>query len=163
MAEVDVERLTKETIKDGGVLALLYFDMHGKERDQLVQLGTGFVQKLIAEEGVVYAVGEIDEPMEQGGMWATSLEVKLLTRDFGSLGRLCSMYSPFSLEVLKPEEVRMGVSEAQELLMGMSTSAYELKKIIFEKSSNAEDREKFQRGLKARAEAGKRLLEKKKE
>lgn len=157
-----MEKLTKETINDGGVLALLYFDVHGKEKDQLVQLGTGFVQRLIGEDGVVYAVGEIDEPMQQEDMWATSLEVKLLTRDFGALGRICSMYSPFSLEILQPDEVKLGVSEAQEVLMGMSTSTYELKKIIFEKSSSPEDKEKFNRGLRARMEAGKRLLEKKK-
>ena|GEM_PF-5635881 len=157
---VDIEKLTKETVRDGGVVALLYFDLHGKDKGNLTKVATGFVQRIIGEEGVAYAVGEIDEPLKQEDMYSTSVEVKVLAKDFSTLSRLCSSFSPFSVEILEPGEIRMGVGDAQELLLNISTVTYDLKRYIYEKVANAEDRAEFMKGVKTRMDMGKKLLEK---
>ncbi|MEM4272632.1 MAG: hypothetical protein QXH30_03495 [Candidatus Bilamarchaeaceae archaeon] len=162
MAEAkDLTSLIKKTIGDGGVLALLYFDLHGNNKETLVQLGAGLVQKVLKEEGIVFAKGEIDEPMENEGLFSTSIEMKVLTKDFSSLAGLCSNFCPFSLEVLEPQEIVLDTAHMQDLLMYISTSSHDYKKYIIEKLSTPETRAEYAKNLKNRAEIGKKLLEKK--
>ncbi|MBD3398099.1 hypothetical protein GF412_02785 [Candidatus Micrarchaeota archaeon] len=160
MSEVD--NLTEKTVEEGGVLALLYFDIHGTDRDTLVNLSTGLVQKVLKQDGVVFARGEIDEPMEAEGMFSTSLELKVLTKDVVSLAQLCADFSPFSLELLEPQEFRVPVPHMQDLFMFVSTNSHDYKKYILQKLSPPEKGAEYAKNLHARAELGKKLLEKKK-
>ncbi|MBI2080030.1 hypothetical protein HYT84_04645 [Candidatus Micrarchaeota archaeon] len=162
---VDVERLTKETIDKGGVLAMLYFDLHGTSKEILTQLGAGFVQKLLKEPGVVTALGEIDEPLETEDKktFSTSVEVKLLVKDFNFLANICALYSPFGVEILKPNDIKLNLDKAQDLLMNFSNSTFEYKKYILDKISSPADVERYRNHLKQKAELGKKLLEKKDE
>ncbi len=155
------ERLEKETVDKGGALALLYFDLHAANKDTLQQLGAALVQKLLQEKGVVYAIGEIDEPLENEGLFSSPVEVRVLAKNFSSLARICGNYSPFSLELLKPEEIRLPVDKAHELLMDIAINNYELKKLIIEKVYSKEDMEKFRKNLEGRLAMGKKLLENK--
>jgi hypothetical protein len=159
MSEVD--NLTEKIVGEGGVLALLYFDLHGTNKDSLVQLGTGLVQKILKQDGVVFARGEIDEPMETEGMFSTSLELKVLTEDVVSLAQICSDFSPFSLELLEPQEFRIPVPHMQDLFMFVSSTSHDYKKYILQKLSPPEKGAEYAKNLHARAELGKKLLEKK--
>jgi hypothetical protein len=158
----EVDKLTEKTVADGGVLAILYFDIHGSDKDTLVQLGTGMVQKVLKEDGVVFARGEIDEPVENEGLFSTSLELKVLVRDVVSLAELCANFSPFSLEILEPKEFRVPVSHMQDLFMFVSSNAHDYKKYILEKLSPPDQAAEYAKGLKSRVDLGKKLLEKKK-
>jgi len=158
---VDVEKVTKETVEKGGVLALLYFDLHGSSKETLQNLGAGFVQKLLKEEGVVFAMGEIDEPMERDPGFSTSVEVKILIKEFIQLEKLCALYSPLSIEILRPDEIKLSIDKAHELLMDISTKTFELKKFILQRTSSKEEVEKYKRDLEMKAELGKKLLERK--
>lgn len=159
MFMVDVDKLTKKTIDDGGILSLLYFDLHGKKKEELQQLGAGFVGKLLKEKGVVYAAGEIDEPVENNGVYSTSIKVKILTKDFNSLLLLCLNHCPFSLEILKPDMVNLTLDKAHNVLMNASTVSFELKKYIVERLAKAEEKEYYTQTMKKRMEMGKNLLE----
>ncbi len=162
MAEIkDLNMLIKKTVRDGGVLALLYFDLHGNNKETLVQLGAGLVQKVLNEEGVVFARGEIDEPMENNKLFSTSIEMKVLTEDLSSLAGLCSSFCPFSLEVIEPQGIFLDTAHMQDLLIFISTNSYDYKKYIIEKVSTPETRAEYAKNLQNRAEIGKRLLEKK--
>ena len=158
---VDVDKITKETIEKGGVLALLYFDLHGTSKETLTNLSAGLVQKILKEEGVVYALGEIDEPMEREQGFSTSVEVKILVRSFNLMGRVCAQYSPLSLEILRPDDIKLSIDQAHELLMNISTTTFEYKKFIIQRTSKKEDVEKYQKELEAKAKLGKKLLEEK--
>jgi hypothetical protein len=160
MSEVD--KVTEKAVNEGGILALLYFDIHGSDKDTLVQLATGFVQKVLKEKGVIFAKGEIDEPMESEGLFSTSLELKVLTKDVVSMAEICSNFCPFSLEVLEPQDFRMPVADMQDLLMFISSNSHDYKKYILQKVSPKEQQEAYKRNLRNRTEIGKRLLEKKK-
>ena len=157
----EVEKVTSKTIKDGGVLAVLYFDIHTKSKDKAQHIGAGFVEQLLKEPGVVYAVGEIDEPLQDGEMFSTYVQVKILVSGFQHLVNICAIHSPFNVEILRPDEIRLALSQAHEMLIGISTVTGDYKKYIIEKTSTPEELQRYQRILEKKAELGKKILEKK--
>ena len=160
MSEVD--RLTQKTVEEGGVLALLYFDIHGSDKDTIVQLGTGMLQKVLKEEGVVFARIEIDEPVESEGMFSTSLEMRVLVQEVTSLAQLCVNFSPFSIEILEPQNFKVPIAHMQDLFMFIASTSHDYKKYILQnKLATPEQQEEYAKNLKRRADLGKKLLEKK--
>lgn len=161
----DVEKLTKDTVKNGGVLAMMYFDIHAKSKELVQELGTGFINGLIQKEGVVFALGEIDEPIDngEGKNWSSSISVKILTKDFLSLAAICMAHSPFTVEILRPDEVRLPLSEAHEVLSVMSAATAEYKRYILTKLAGPEEKAQIEKNLKVRAEMGKKILGEKNE
>lgn len=160
----DVEKLTKKTIENGGVLAILYFDIHAKSKEAVRELGTGFINSVIQKPGVVFALGEIDEPVggEEGKNWSSSIELKVLTKNFTILAGLCSAHSPFTVEILRPDEISLQLNEAHEVLGLMSATTAEYKKYILTKLAKPGEKAAIEETLKRRAEMGKRILGKKK-
>jgi hypothetical protein len=106
-------------------------------------------------------MGEIDEPMERDPGFSTSVEVKILIRDFVMLEKLCAVYSPLSIEILRPDEINLSIDKAHELLMDIATRTFELKKFILQRTSSKEEIEKYKKDLEMKAELGKKILEKK--
>lgn len=162
-AKKDLKKLTEDLVKQGGVQALLYFDIHAATSEDVQNLGVGFINQLIKTPGVVYAMGEIDEPLavEEGKNVSSSIEVKLLTRNFLTLANLCLVYSPFNIEILKPDSVQIPLNEAHELLGQLSATTAEYKKTIITKLAKPEELAEFQKQLRLRAEMGKKILDKK--
>jgi hypothetical protein len=161
----DVEKLTRDTVKDGGVLAMMHFDIHAKSKELVQELGTGFVNSIIQKEGVVFALGEIDEPMDngEGKNWSSSIAVKILTKNFMTLGAICMANSPFTVEILRPDEIKMPLSQAHELLGVMSATTAEYKRYILTKLAKPEEKAQIEKNLKLRAEMGKKILGEKNE
>lgn len=158
---MDIEKLTQKTVEEGGILAILYFDLHANTKEALQQLGAGLVQKLLQEQGVVFALGEIDEPIENQGLFSTSVEVKILVKNLVLFAHICGDYSPFSIEILRPDEIKLSIDKAHDLLMNISINNYGLKKTMLEKVYRGEDLEKFKKVVLNRMELGKKILEKK--
>lgn len=160
---MDVKKVTDDAIKNGGVLAMLYFDLHAADKESAQQLGTGFVNHLIKTEGVIYALGEIDEPIGggEGKNFSTSISVKILCKDFIILSNLCLTHSPFNVEILRPDEINLPLNVAHEVLSLMAATTAEYKKYILTKIAKPEELQEFQEQLKVRAELGKKILEKK--
>lgn len=161
--KADVKKLTEKTVKEGGVLATLYFDVHAVTKEDVQKLSAGFLQHLIQIPGVVYAVGEIEEPIlsEDGKNFSSYIEVKILTRNFLTLANICLTYSPFTIEIHQPEEIKMPLHQANELLGQLSVTTADYKKAFLTRLANPEELTEFQRQLALRAEMGKKLIEKK--
>lgn len=161
----EVEKVTKDTVASGGVLAMLYFDLHAKTKEIVQELGTGFINSIIQKPGVVFALGEINEPVAggEGKNFSSSIEIKLLTKDFSTLAAICMAHSPFSVEILRPDEIKLSLDQAHSLLGTMSATTAEYKKYILTKLSSKEELARMQDNLKARADMGKRILKKKEE
>jgi len=159
---MDVKKITEKTVKDGGVLATLYFDIHAATNDAVQKLGAGFVEHLIKTPGVVYAVGEIDEPVvnEEGKNVSSSIEVKILTKNFLVLANICMEHSPFTVEIHQPSEVHLPLNQAIELLGQISATTAEYKRNFLMRLAKPEEIAELQRQLALRAEMGKKLLEK---
>lgn len=159
----EIEKLTKNTIANGGVLAMLYFDLHATTKEFVQELGTGFLNSLIEKPGVVFSIGEIDEPMGVEGKnnWSSSIEVKILTKDFASLAAIVMAHSPYTVEILRPDEIKLSLNEAHILLGTMSATTAEYKKYILMKVSKPDEIMDLQENLKRRADMGRKLLSKK--
>lgn len=158
----NVEKLTKDTIKEGGVLALLYFDIHAKDKESVQQLGAGFIKHILEKPGVVFALGEIDEPIpgEPGQNYSSSIEVKILTKNFLVLANICMENSPFTVEILRPDKIEMPLDMAHGLLANVSAITAEYKKQIITKLSSPAELAEFQKQLAMRAEMGRKILKK---
>lgn len=159
--KIDVDKLTRDTISKGGLLVMLYFDLHAGEKNLLGQLGTALLQKILQEPGVVYAIAEIDEPIELDGMFSSSVEIKVLSKDLAAIARICGNYSPFAVDIKQPDSITLTIDAAHDLLMNISTNNYELKRLIIEKVYSPQDLENFKKTIKSRVELGKKILENK--
>jgi hypothetical protein len=155
------KKLIDKTVAEGGVYATLYFDIHTKSKEKAQEIGAGFVETLLKEPGAVYAIGEIDEPIQNEDLYSTTVEVKFLAKSFAHLTNVVAIHSPFSIEIIAPDEVHMSLDQAHTLLTNVSTTTSDYKKYILEKVTSQEELEKYQRILEQKAELGKRLLEKK--
>ncbi len=154
------EKLIKETVKEGGVLALVYFDVHGTDKEKIREFSTGFIKGMLSEPGIVYVVGEIDEPIQNKDVVSTAIEVRVLAKSMPALVRFVARYSPFSVEILEPEEIRMSMADAHDLLMSVSTMMFDHKKYILERVAKKEDVERIKTELENRIKLGRMLLEK---
>ncbi len=156
----DMEKLTKDTIANGGVLAMLYFDLHAKSKEMVQQLGTGFINSVIHKDGVVFALGEIDEPTAGEGEtnFSSSIELKVLTRDFATLASICMSNSPYSIEILRPDEIKLQLAEAHDLLGLMAATTAEYKRYIITKLARPDELAQLHRNLKRRADMGKDII-----
>lgn len=161
MGQKSVDEITRDALKEGGVLALLYFDLHGSSKESVKNIMVGFLTKLSQREGVLYALGEIDEVIENEGLFSTSAEVKLLARDFPLLLTICAEFSPIGVEILKPSEIKLNLGDAQSVLLNVASLSTSFTKMMFEKVLTPEDKALYMKKLAQREEIGKKLLEKK--
>ncbi len=153
-----VEQVTEDTIRDGGVLSLLYFDVHGKDKEGIKATMVDFIKRLTGEPGVVYAVGQIKDSIEDEDGFATSAEVKVLSKDFQSLLAIGLRYGPIGAEIIKPHEIRLGLGEAQNTLLSVSQTAHEFSTYVVQKLMKEEEKIALNKKLEKRAELGKKLL-----
>ena len=158
-----LEELTEETVREGGVFAVLYFDMHSKDEEQLKQLATEFVARLTREPGVLYAQGEIESPMKgDDEVFSTNAQVHLLAQTLTSLAGIAMRYGPIGVEILRPESsLKLTLGEVHDLLLLISQNSFEFSRFVMNRVATKEDWAKFQKDSERRVEMGKRLLERK--
>lgn len=155
------KKLVDKTVRDGGVYAVLYFDIHTKSKEKAQEIGAGFIQQLLNEQGVVYAIGEIDEPIQDEDLFSTTVQVRILTKSFPYLANVVAIHSPFSVEILKPDEIILPLNQVHDMLANLSQVTSDYKKYIIEKVSGPEELEKYKKILEKKAELGKKLLKEK--
>ena len=154
-----VDQITNEAIADGGYLVKVYFDLHAGSAEEVKNLMVGFISKLTKEKGVIYAVGEIDEPLEKGGVFSTWAEVKLLAEDFNTLARIAAQYSPIGIDILRPDRVILDLGAAQGLLLDIASTSQNFTRMIMERVLSKDEVENYKKKMDARAEMGKKLIE----
>ena len=155
-----VDQITEEAIKAGGYLSVLYFDLHSSSHEAVKNIMVGFISKLTKENGVIYAVGKIDQPIEKEGVFSTWAEVKILVQDFPTMVRLALLYSPIGVEILRPDEVKLTLGEAQGTLLDIAQTSQNYTRMIMERVLSKEEKEAYAKKMEQRVELGKRLLEK---
>ncbi|MCX6777239.1 MAG: hypothetical protein NTY73_04720 [Candidatus Micrarchaeota archaeon] len=160
MANKSVEEVNDEIVKKGGLLTVMYFDIHGNSPEIIQNSMVDMVTRLTHEPGVVYATGSIDEPIEFEGMHSTSAEVTLLARDFNAILNVCFRYGPIGIDVIRPEELKLSVPQLHTILLDISQTSQEYTKFVYGKLMTAEEKEDFNKKLINRAELAKRLVEK---
>lgn len=161
MVEKTPQELIEEHIKKGAILAVLYFDVHANNKEAVHPTLVELVSKLTREFGVISSVGELDEPIENNGMWSSSAEVTVLMRDFSSLSNLCIRYGPIGVEVIKPDQIKLDLGEAQRTLLNISQIGQEFANYVITKVMSKDEKAAFDRKMAAKADIGKKLMEKK--
>lgn len=157
------QQLLDEAVAKGGVLAVFYFDISTNEKEAVQEMLAQLVGKVSAEPGIVSCVGEIEEPIRMDELWVSSAEVTLLAKNFDCLAAVAIRYGPVGVEVLKPDEIKMSLGQAQRMLLNISQVAQDYANYIISKTMSEEEKEAFKKRLAARAEVGKKILEKKEE
>jgi len=160
MSNKSVDEVNEEVVRKGGLLTVIYFDIHGNSPEIIQNSMVDMLTRLTHEPGVVYATGSIDEPIEFEGMHSTSAEVKLLAKDFNSLLNVCFRYGPIGIDIIKPDELKLSLQQLHELLLNISQTSQEYSKFVYGKIMSPEDKEKFDKQLINRAELAKKLVEK---
>jgi hypothetical protein len=160
MSDKSVDEVNDEVVGKGGLLAVMYFDIHGNSAEVIQHSLVEMIGRLTHEPGVVYASGDIAEPIEYEGMHSTSAEVKLLVRDFNSIINVCFRYGPIGIDMIRPEELKLSVPQLHEVLLNISQTSHEYSKFVYDKLMSPEERVEFNKQLLNRAELAKRLVEK---
>lgn len=162
MAKSELQEVTQKTLKSGGLLTKLYFDMQSKEKNDLQPLMTDLVNnRLLKSPGVVYCAGTIDEPIQMDEIYSTNAIVTVLFSDIGALINVVFNFAPIGIEILKPEnEYVVKISALNGVLVSLSQISAEYSKYILTKVMTKEDLENVKTSLKAREELGKRLIKK---
>ncbi len=157
------EKIAEKAVKEGGVQALIYYDIHGDSPDALRNIMVGFVSRLVSEYGVMHAYGRIEKPQrdEEGGNYYTSAEVKMVFRDFNALAILCAKYLPIGVEILRPHEIKMKVGEAQTMLLNIATIANEYAEELLKRTTDAGQLKSYEEKIIKREELGRKLMERK--
>jgi len=156
-----LEELTSEAVKEGGVFAVLYFDMHSQEKEQLKQLAVDFASRITQENGILYAQAEIEEPIEYEGAFSTNAEVHVLAQTFSALMNIAVRYGPIGVEILRPDNyLKLTLGEAHDLLLNAAQNSFEFSKFVLNRLANEEQKEQFRKDMERRAEMGRRLMEK---
>lgn len=161
MNKEEFAKLVDETIKEGGVLAMMYFDVHGKDPEGVKAMMTTLVSKISVEEGVVYAFGNIQPPIkaEDSDLYSTMAEVYILAKDFYTIAFISLNYAPVSIDILKPEDkIIIDIPEAQKICARLSHFSQVFTNTYLNKVLSQKEKEEFMKKLKFREEQAKKLL-----
>ncbi|MBI4399128.1 hypothetical protein HY570_00110 [Candidatus Micrarchaeota archaeon] len=161
MAERTLEDIAEEAVESGGVLATLYFDVFSNSKENLQSILVDFIGRISQDTGVVYAVGEVLDVVEDDNGYSTSAEVKVVAKDFTSLAGIAIKFSPIGIEVIKPNKITLTAGEIQSILLNIAQTSYEFSQFALRRLLSKDELEKFEQKMKLRAELGKKLLEKK--
>ncbi|MCX8200334.1 MAG: hypothetical protein N3G76_02600, partial [Candidatus Micrarchaeota archaeon] len=130
----DVKKVTDDVISKGGILFNMYFDSHANDEESVKNRLTDLFAKITKEDGVVYAIGEIEPPIEEElngkPLYSTSGSIKVLTKDARSAVKIALVYGPVHCEVLEPEKRVITFAEMQEIMNDASQTSYALSQYI---------------------------------
>ena len=149
---------TEEAIKNGGILAQLFFDFHGTSKENVEHISVGFSSTLNKEEGVIFSISEIESPIEQEkNIYSTYMKATILFSDFSSFCKFIAKYTPISIEVLKPQEIKLKDIDVAQSLLIFSDFIYDLKLKIYSGFLTENEKKIIDATIKKREELGKKL------
>ncbi|MDE1834823.1 MAG: hypothetical protein KGH64_05815, partial [Candidatus Micrarchaeota archaeon] len=119
MAKSEFEEVTQKTIRNGGILTKLYFDMQSEKEEELQPLMTDLINnRLLKAPGVVYCFGSIEKPMKLDDIYSTSAIVTALFKDLGAAVNVVFNFAPAGIEVIEPEgHYTMKISDLNGVLV----------------------------------------------
>ena len=108
----------KEKVEKGWIHAIIIIEILGRPADHVKKSMEALVDELGKVKGVEITRKEIHEPkeIEKHNLFTTFAEVELLTENFKKLTDLIFEYMPSSIEIIEPQEARMNINEANNLV-----------------------------------------------
>lgn len=156
--------LLDESIEKGAVLSMLVFDTVGNTEDIVKNTLIDFIARLTKEEGVLYCKGEIHEVLKQeDGLFSGYSEVNILTASFNHLVNIAVKYGPVLAEILRPEEIKLTLAEAQNVILDASQASQEFVNYIMQNVIKGEKELEFRKIIQAKAKLAEDLKQKSKQ
>ena len=155
--DIPLKELKAEAMEKGGVLAIIYFDAHGKERMAIQNALVEMATRLTKEPGVLFCHSEIDEAIESGEMYSSSSETKILTEDLRALLAITIKYGPIGVEVIEPSKITLDQRRMQDILLDVSHASQQFAAYIMQKTMTQAQWDEFSKTIKKKAEMGEKL------
>ena len=157
----ELKELVKKATSKGAIHAFLYFDAFGNEKDAVEGSLTEYLGRIAKERGLIYCKGQIEESLEsEEHRFTTYAEVEVLAESIDVLQRICMNYGPVGVEVMAPNSVTLELDELQRLLLNSANLSHEYASMVLRFQTSKENVDELERKFSARAEVGKKLLEK---
>ena len=158
------KELLDESIEKGAILSMLAFDTVGNTEEIVKNTLIDFIARLTKEEGVLYCKGDIHEVLKQDdGLYSGYAEVKILTASFNHLINVAIRYGPIIVEILRPDEIHLKLSEAQNVVLDASQAAQEFVNYIMQNVMTGEKAIEFQKIVRAKSKMAEELAKRSKE
>ena len=155
------DELIEQTLRDGGIMAEIYFDLHGSSPEIVKNIMTDMIAKLTQEPGVVFAYGEIEEAMEhENNLYSTYAQGRLLSKDLESLLNVCMKYAPMGIEIIKPHKMTVDAGTLQRLFLNAASFSYNFTEMYLKKALSEADKIEYAKKMKMREQMGKEILDK---
>ncbi len=159
--EKSPEEIIENTLRDGGVLAEIYFDLHGSSAEIVKNIMTDTISKLTQEPGVIFAYGEIEDSMEhEENLHSTYAQGRILAKDLESFLNICMKYAPMGVEIIKPHKMNVDAGTLQRLFLNAASFSYNFTEMYLKKTLTDADKIEYGKKMKMREEMGKKLLDK---
>lgn len=152
--------LVEKSIDHGAILSHLAFDTVGNTEELVKNTLVNFIGNLTTEQGVLYCKGEVHEVLKQEELFSGYAEVKILTKSFNDLVAVAIKYGPITVEIIKPSEVNLTLSEAQNIVLDASQAAQEFVNYIMQNIMVGEKGEEFKKILQAKSKMAEELQKK---
>ena len=117
----------EELIKEGGILARLYIEVQGNDREISKEaLNTTVFERLSNEPNVsllevkLYDLKKEDDKDE---FYTGVVEIKLIAHDFRWLVNTVMRYGPTAIEIIEPEEVHLSSDQMHSIVADVSSTS----------------------------------------
>lgn len=120
------------------VHARVIIDMMGAPKEHIVQTMEILIKKIDDDENIVLVGAETADPIEKDTMWSLFSEIEITVKDIPQLIGFCFDYMPSSVEVLKPDNVKLAALDFAGMLNDIQARLHQIDMIL--KGVNAENR-----------------------
>lgn len=121
------KKLADRRLKDGWIKSTMIIEVLAINKDAAESALKKHVEKMHHEENTMilekrfHETQEVENPtprVEKG--FSQIVDVDMLTKNLDQLVRVVVSYAPSSIEILEPEQLRLGMGEAQGILNSIS-------------------------------------------
>ncbi len=117
--DLDVE----QRIREGGVLAIIYLEVHGNDENAAKLALENTVFERMAKEGDVnlLEVRMFDIRKDDTEKFSGAVEIKLVSRHFRGFISLIMRYGPTAIEIIEPDTLHLSLEEMQAIVGEVSS------------------------------------------
>lgn len=123
----------KERLKKGWVRAIVVFELAGKPQAHVEETLHAYMENLKRDERLVFITEDSDETVEhEDGVFSKFIETELLIDSPETMTWLAVNFSPASIEVLEPGEIKIPASELTGWFNDLLSKLHEVSKVLRE-------------------------------
>ena len=133
----------KKLIEEGYLRIRVIFEVIGRPKEHVEQTLKAYIENIKTKEEDIHVLNEDYEPAEelegeeQKGLFGTMVEVEMLVPNIEKLTWLGINFSPASVEILEPSEIKLNQKEIGNWITDMLARLHEIG--MFQKSMSSQN------------------------